>query len=315
MFSSPIWISGWILIALSRHWSTLILGRLLTGISAGTSLPSAQIYVSECSNPKIRGVIGSFPSVAMSLGVLFSYIFGKFFAWNILAWISCSFNVISFLTLYFLPDSPVWLKSKGRLEEALHSKNWLRLEGLSLEVDDESENSSKGKNICMSRAVLMPLGIGLALLAIQQLSGIDAIIFFTVEIFKTAGSSIDSHLATIIVGIVQVVFNILSLFLVDKTGRKPLLIASGIIMSISTTSMGGAYYLNSIGNQSFGLVKFIEISFFLLFYEFFQIPSNNQSYSIHDWLFNWVWLYTVFTIGRNLSSEAKRTFKLNWWII
>lgn len=256
MFSSPVWITGWILIALSRHWSTLILGRLLTGISAGTSLPSAQIYVSECSNPKIRGVIGSFPSVAMSLGILFSYVFGKFVAWNILAWISCGFNVISFFTLYFLPDSPVWLKSKKRLDEALHSKNWLRLEGLSLQVT-ENESNSIGRNIFMTRAVLMPLGIGLALLAIQQLSGIDAIIFFTVEIFKTARSSIDSHLATIIVGIVQVVFNIFALFLVDKAGRKPLLITSGIIMSISTASMGGAFYLNSIGNLSFGLVGFI----------------------------------------------------------
>lgn len=251
MIASPLWVSGWILIALSRRSSTIILGRLLTGISAGTTLPSAQIYVSECSDPKIRGVIGSFPSVAMSLGVLLSYISGKFVAWNILAWISCGFNVISFLALIFLPDSPVWLKSKKRLEEASDSKNWLRLEGLNLKID-ENENIKTGRNIFMTRAVLMPLGIGLALMAIQQLSGIDAIIFFTVEIFKTAGSSIDSHLATIIVGVVQVVFNILSLFLVDKAGRKPLLITSGLIMCVSTASMGGAFYLNSIGNMSFG---------------------------------------------------------------
>ena len=106
----------------------------------------------------------------------------------------------------------------------------------------------------MKRQVILPLVIGLTLLTIQQLSGIDSIIFFTVEIFRSAGSSLDSHLSTIIVGLVQVLSNILSLFVVDKAGRKPLLISSGIIMCLSMASMGLAFHLNSIGNTSFGYV-------------------------------------------------------------
>ena len=108
------------------------------------------------------------------------------------------------------------------------------------------------KESLMRREVLLPLGIGLTLLSIQQLSGIDSVIFFTVEIFKSAGSSLESHIATIIVGFVQVFCNFLSLFIVDKAGRKPLLIISGIVMSLSMASMGLAFHLNSIGNTSFG---------------------------------------------------------------
>lgn len=252
MTASPIWVCAWILIALSNHWGTIMFGRLLSGISAGITLPSAQIYVTECSDPRNRGVIGSFPSVAMSLGVLLSYISGKFVPWHHLAWISCSFAFISFIALYFLPDSPVWLRTKERHEDASHSKNWLRLEGLDLKVQDNPIIRENNKSIFKTRAVLMPLGIGLAILAIQQLSGIDAIIFFTVEIFRSAGSSIDSHIATIIVGVVQLVSNILALFVVDKAGRKPLLIVSGFVMLVSTASMGAAFYLNSMGNLSFG---------------------------------------------------------------
>lgn len=252
MTASPIWVCAWILIALSNHWGTIMFGRLLSGISAGITLPSAQIYVSECSDPRNRGVIGSFPSVAMSLGVLLSYISGKYVAWHHLAWISCSFAFISFIALYFLPDSPVWLRTKERHDEAFDSKNWLRLEGMDLKVQDNLIVRENVKSIFKTRAILMPLGIGLAILAIQQLSGIDAIIFFTVEIFRSAGSSIDSHIATIIVGVVQLGSNILALFVVDKAGRKPLLIVSGFIMLVSTASMGVAFYLNSMGNLSFG---------------------------------------------------------------
>lgn len=100
--------------------------------------------------------------------------------------------------------------------------------------------------------MLLPLAIGLALLSIQQLSGIDAVIFFTVEIFRSAGSSLDGHLATIIVGAVQVLSNFSALFVVDRAGRKPLLITSGVIMSIAMASMGAAFHLNSIGNTNFG---------------------------------------------------------------
>lgn len=87
---------------------------------------------------------------------------------------------------------------------------------------------------------------------IQQLSGIDAIIFFTVDIFRQSGSSIDGNLATIMVGLVQLTSNILSLFVVDRAGRKPLLIISGVIMGLSTASMGLAFYLTEAGNHNFG---------------------------------------------------------------
>lgn len=260
MTASPLWMLAWSLIALSTHWHMIVFARFLSGFCVGISLPSAQIYVSECSNPGIRGVLGSFPSLSMSTGILVAYILGKFLPWVQLAWISCVISLFLFFAVMLLPESPVWLKTKGRILEAENSAKWLHLTGFSLQTqstdvtESEKEQIEKpfSRKVLFSRPVLMPLWVGLSLLAIQQLTGIDSIIFFTVEIFRSAGSSIDEHLSTIIVGFVQVISNFSSLFIVDRSGRKPLLISSGIIMSASMASMGAAFYLNGIGNTCFG---------------------------------------------------------------
>lgn len=134
------------------------------------------------------------------------------------------------------------------------------LETAKTQLDD---NAHSWKTL-MSRPILMPLTIGLTLLAIQQLSGIDSIIFFTVEIFRASGSSIDGNLATIIVGTVQLLCNITSLLFVDKSGRKPLLIVSGVIMCISNASMGVAFYLNQQGITSFGYLPLVSLIVFMV---------------------------------------------------
>lgn len=105
--------------------------------------------------------------------------------------------------MYFLPESPVWLRSKKRYEEADKSTAWLKLQMVTIPMPVETvkkiatieldkseegkEEKQKLRNIIFTRPLLMPLAIGLTLLVLQQVSGIDAIIFFTVEIFRASG--------------------------------------------------------------------------------------------------------------------------------
>ncbi|XP_037033651.1 facilitated trehalose transporter Tret1-like [Bradysia coprophila] len=275
--AAPIWVLSWIVIANATYWPVFLAGRVLSGFCVGLTLPSAQIYVTECTDPKIRGIIGSFPSISMSGGILTSYILGSFLSWYNLAWTSCGVAVSLTLIMITMPRSPVWLRSKNLNEEAEKSSRWLGLESIpkmdktlpenggrsfpQKHAPNENHHSSK---TLMSRPILMPLAIGLTLLAIQQLSGIDSIIFFTVEIFRSSGSSIDGHLATILVGTVQLVSNITSLLFVDKSGRKPLLIASGLIMCVSNAAMGVAFYLNAQGNESFGYLPLVSLIVFMV---------------------------------------------------
>ncbi|XP_058460214.1 facilitated trehalose transporter Tret1-like isoform X2 [Malaya genurostris] len=277
MLTSPVWVAAWILIATAEDWKILLLARMLSGFGAGLTLPSAQIYVSECSDPKIRGVIGSLPALSMSLGILVTYVLGKYLEWRILAWVCCGVASFLLLAVISFPQSPVWLKTKKRYEKAHHSAKWLHLQGFTFDPNaheiqkavingtaPEPKEKPFSREVLCRRTVLMPLGIGLALLSIQQLSGIDAIIFFTVEIFRSAGSSMDGHIATIIVGAVQVLSNFSALFVVDRAGRKPLLITSGVIMCFAMASMGAAFHLNSIGNTCFGYLPLVSLIIFMI---------------------------------------------------
>lgn len=112
----------------------------------------------------------------------------------------------------FLPDSPVWLRSKNRYDEAEKSANWLKLPSPPANVVNpknnielkrnghQSQNSrtdQEEKVKFFSRPIMLPLIIGLTLLVLQQISGIDAIIFFTVEIFKASGGSLDLQIFVI----------------------------------------------------------------------------------------------------------------------
>lgn len=86
LLASPIWILSWLLVATSKKWEQMMAARWLMGFGAGLTLPAAQIYVAECCDPEVRGVIGSFPSLGMSLGILVTYIMGTFLRWDTLAY-------------------------------------------------------------------------------------------------------------------------------------------------------------------------------------------------------------------------------------
>ncbi|XP_047109599.1 facilitated trehalose transporter Tret1-2 homolog [Schistocerca piceifrons] len=104
----------------------------------------------------------------------------------------------------------------------------------------------------LRRPVLIPLALSLALLVFQQLSGIDSVVFYTVMIFESAGSTLDDHVATIIVGAVQLLANVAALFVVDRAGRRPLLLASGALMAVSMAALG-AYFNLQEQNREEGL--------------------------------------------------------------
>jgi len=244
--------------------------------------------VSECSYPEIRGILGSLPALLMAGGILLSYIMGAWLPWNQLAWASAVFPTLFFFVMIPLPESPVWLLSKGRTSDAQKALKWLHhrplpndsipVELQQISVDAVTSETTKttvsSKNKSGSgfsrkelfrRPVLVPFSLTFTLLIFQQVSGIDAIVFYTVSIFDSAGSQLDDHLATIIVGLVQLVANFASLFIVDRAGRKPLLIASGAIMFVALTALGTHFHLQKYGmEQSLGLLPVISLIVYMV---------------------------------------------------
>lgn len=229
--------------------------------------------MSECAHAEIRGVLGSLPALFMAIGVLISYIVGTWLPWDYLAFVSALFPAALFFFLLPLPESPSWLQSRGLKEDAEKSSKWLRhdkgtnlelnsmpnvdghLEGQPTSVvqidkqpdttveDAKSSRRAYSAEALLRRPVLIPFGLSCAVLVFQQVSGIDTVLFYTVSIFKASGSFVNDYLATILVGLVQVVSTFMSLFVIDKFGRKPLLIFSGAFMAIPMAALGYYFYV------------------------------------------------------------------------
>ncbi|XP_013142431.1 PREDICTED: facilitated trehalose transporter Tret1-like [Papilio polytes] len=210
--TAPLWGGGWLLLGFAPGFALILVGRFLSGLCVGFVLAPAQVYVSECCDPEIRGRLGSLPTLSMSLGILISYVAGNWLYWRHLAFLSAVFCAALFIVLLPLPESPVWLKARGL--DAEPSIKWLQLSNRAVAtLKDEDEHPEKApeiepkslftREVFLSSAVIKPLIVGFALLIFQQFSGIDAVIFFTVEIFQSAGSKLEAMTATIVVGAVQ----------------------------------------------------------------------------------------------------------------
>ncbi|XP_052754752.1 facilitated trehalose transporter Tret1-like [Galleria mellonella] len=247
--AAPLWLAAWLILGFANQFPLILLGRIMSGLCVGFVLAPAQVYVSECCDPEIRGRLGSLPTLSMSFGILLSYIAGNWLQWRYLAFFSAVFCVILFILLLPLPESPVWLDTQRC--DSVEAVKWLHLSPrATVIVKDEPEEKIESptppklftRKVFFSSAVLKPLIVGFALLIFQQFSGIDAVIFFTVEIFQNAGSTLDAMTATIIIGLVQLLSNGVSVSLVDRAGRRPLLLVSAAVMSVAMAAMGSSFY-------------------------------------------------------------------------
>lgn len=277
MMVSPALTIAWLVIAYANYVWMLLLGRFLSGLCAGILTLSAPVYIAETSTPKSRGFLGSGFQLSITCGVLVVYIVGNYFAWNYLAVICAYFPLLQLIILGFMPETPTWLIKMNNYDEATKAVFYLygndhNLLTLSLTQDNMQQDTGPGSNILIDAFTKSkyryPIFICLVIMFFQQFSGINAIMFYTVSIFSAAKSSVDPYLATIIVGSVQTVITLISCFLMDKMGRRLLLLISGFSMAVAMGSMSTYYFLlNSKGtafNDEYGWIPLIAIIVFVV---------------------------------------------------
>jgi len=252
---APIYSVSFLLIGFATEAWMLYVGRIVGGLMIGISTPSTQIFIGECASPRVRGALGSFPAIFLSFGILSAYIVGSFVEWNVLAWILAGFPASLLVAMLFMPETPAWLLANGREEQARKSLQFLR--GSHTDVSAEFEriksnvsqgNSAKeaiGWRDLLRGPVLKPLLLSMGLMLLQQFSGINAIIYFTVSIFNESGSSMEDHVSSMVVGAVQMAATVASMFLVDRAGRRVLLLLSGFFMAVSLAALGAFFYLKN----------------------------------------------------------------------
>ncbi|XP_013784835.1 facilitated trehalose transporter Tret1-like [Limulus polyphemus] len=240
-------ILGWLLIVLANGISMLYVGRLLTGICTGMVSVTAPMYVVEISTPNIRGMLGTSFQVFVTIGILAAMTLGVYLSWTWLAVTSAILQATAMVSMIPIPESPSWLMNRGRKEEAVQAiyffqgKRGVDAEKQCEEIIKNVESDQTGR-IALSdfkqEHYWKPALLSIGLMFFQQLSGINAILFYTVEIFREAGSSLDESLSTILVAVVMVLFTILGSFLVDRAGRRILLLISGVGTATSLFCLG-----------------------------------------------------------------------------
>lgn len=236
-------VVGWVLLSMSQNLFFLLIGRIITGLCVGLLGPPAPVYIAETSSPKYRAFLASFVTLAVSSGILIVHALGTFLTWQMTAVVCGIFPFISYLLMTFVPESPSWLLSTGQLDEAANAFKWLRghdietYKEFQMMVDaqqklKDANNSDMDKQTVMdkivSNAFYKPIVILFVYFGTMQLSGMNAIIFYSVEILqKTLGENINEYVATISIDVVRVIISFLACFLIRKSGRRPLMAVTG----------------------------------------------------------------------------------------
>ena len=237
-----------------------IVYRLFSGIGIGLASVLSPMYIAEIAPSKVRGELVSWNQLAIVSGILIVYLINYSISlhgdisWNQQwgwRWMFASSAIpaaLFFIMLWFVPESPRWLLLQKRDVEAnIILSKIIDEEEMKDEVKLIKNDAAVTSNKLFSYGIVVII-IGIALSAFQQLVGIQVVMYYTPEIFKNMGISSESAmLQTILVGAVNFIFTIVAIKLVDKTGRKPLLLIGSTLMALCMFVLGSCFYFGSFG--------------------------------------------------------------------
>lgn len=263
-------IIGWLAISFAKDSSFLYMGRLLAGFGVGIISYTVPVYIAEIAPQNLRGALGAVNQLSVTIGIMLAYLFGLFVQWRILAVLGILPCAILIPGLFFIPESPRWLAKMGMTEDFETSLQVLRGfdTDISVEVNEIKRavaSSSRRTTIRFAdlkrRRYWFPLMVGIGLLVLQQLSGINGVLFYSSNIFKAAGVT-SSNAATFGLGAVQVIATGVATWLMDRTGRRLLLIVSSCGMTISLLIVAVAFFLKgfvSDDSSIYGLLSIMSV--------------------------------------------------------
>ncbi|KAI8877626.1 general substrate transporter [Backusella circina FSU 941] len=255
--SSVIFIAGALLLALAKSYGVLLFGRIVVGLAVGIASMIVPVYVSEISPKNIRGRLTTLNTLVITFGQVFAYVMNIAFArvdngWRYMFGIAGIPALFQFIVMPFLPESPRRLVAVGKIEEA---KNAIRrvygdsvtevfIEREVKLINDDINTSRSGSfRDFLHRDNFKPLIIACILQAAQQLSGFNAAMYYAATILQMAGfrSSEGSTSVSIIVAATNMVFTIVAVFIIDRIGRRKMLLITMVTMIAGLLALGATF--------------------------------------------------------------------------
>lgn len=260
--SAVLVIIGTAVIAASSDIYLFFAGRFVIGTGIGIASFISPMYISEVAPKSIRGAMVSLTQLMVTVGILVAYLVSLYFSpsgnWKAMFLAAVIPAAALLIGMIVLPSSPRWLVFKGKVdnakrvaEEFSYDKEKADEAIHQMEVENEEQKNTK-INELWSPAIRRLAVIGIMLAILQQATGINTVIYFAPTIFEFAGyaDAAASIAASVGVGIVNVILTVISIFLVDRVGRRPLLLISlsGMILSLLGLSV-----IFTIGAASLGI--------------------------------------------------------------
>lgn len=239
--------------AMATSSMVFIIARLTGGLSVGAVSVLSPLYVAEVVPSKIRGTLVSMYQLAITFGILISYLinYSLHDLDNNWRWMMASGilpSLIFFIGLFFIPESPRWLLLKGKKERAFEILCRIKTEEeANTEMEEIASNiiESPGSRFgnLRSREVRKPVLVGFFLAVFIQITGINTVIDYAPKILLSAGVKIgNALLQTSLIGIINFLFTFIAIWLIDKVGRKPLYLFGSAAMAISLFLLSGTFY-------------------------------------------------------------------------
>jgi SP family arabinose:H+ symporter-like MFS transporter len=268
--------------ALATDFTFFIVARMLGGVAVGLALLIAPVYIAEIAPSKLRGRFVSFNQLNIVIGfsvVFFSNYYvlqaaesgafewlNKPNCWRWMLGIEAVPAILYFLFLFFVPRSPRWLAQHGREDEALAVLNKVvspeeateSLLAIKEHIAGDKQSKPKWSELFSSKMrfiIMIALGLGF----FQQITGINAIFFYAPTIFEKTGiSQSDAFLQTIIIGLVNLGFTVVAIFLIDRIGRKPLLLIGSAAMAVCLLTNAWSFHSATYTLPAEAIVEFPE---------------------------------------------------------
>ena len=301
--------------ALAERWGTFLLFRFLSGLAIGGCSVFSPMYIAETAPPALRGRLVACFQLSIVSGILVAYASNAGLTlalagpalWRFELGIAALPAALFLLLLSFIPQSPRWLVKQGRLNEACAV---LKTVGSNDPGRDAAEIetalvSAKGHSAAslFSPEFRRPLLIALALGLFNQLSGINAILYYLNDIFAQAGfRSVSASGQAIAIGIANLLFTLAGVTLIDRVGRKPLLLGGSVGMALSLAGVAAIFLAGRMQSLLLPLLIIFIGSFaasqgavvWVYLSEIFPSAIREKGQSFAS---SWLWLLTAIVSG------------------
>ena len=334
-----VFVGGALLCASAWSFEILVVGRFILGLAIGVASMLTPLYLSEIADASRRGGIVTLNQLFITLGLFLSFLVdfalayfgqgsgqGGSLTWRLMLGAAAVPGALLFAGMLVLPESPRWLLGRGKIDAAEAALRRLRpgtdparaFEALRQDIS-KTERADGGWAAVFSARVRIPLVVGVGLAIFQQITGINTVIYFAPTVFTDSGiaTATGAILVTAGIGLVNVIFTIVAVRLLDKVGRRNILLVGLAGMFVSLLILGACFAVGTTTHPelAWGIILFIAIYvaffaiglgpvFWLLISEIFPLAIRARAMSvatIMNWVFNMLVSFTFLDLNQAIG--------------